>query len=312
MMTLLRFVCGIGFMLMSVSVTASDSSCGWIWHTQGQARPVFMKHENKWRSYLLYVPSSYRPGAPLILDFHGQSSTRNSQYSLSCWRDLAEREGAVVAYPQALSFPPTWDAGDYCCYPRGHDDEGFALQIVQCLASVRESGLVIDPQRIFAVGYSNGAALAGYLACNHSDVFAGTALAAQSFPYRNAESCRAETDGQRKPPFPVVEMRGKWDFIVPFAFSLGWSASAQQSVLRWAAANGCVGEPQTYDACEDPASGDGCVWGQSYCHRYDNCEGGVAVTQCALNDGHAIFRNQQRYNFCTAAWHQFQAQPIRP
>jgi len=297
---------------MSLPTMAWGDSCGWIWHEQGQVRPVFMTHDHRWRSYLLYVPTSYRPGAPLIVDFHGQTSNRYSQYSLSCWKDLAEREGAVVAYPQALGLPTTWDAGDYCCYPRGQDDEGFALKLVDCLSSVRQSGLVIDKKRIFAVGFSNGAAMAGYLACNHSEVFAGAALASQGFPYHYAESCRAESDRQQKPPFPVLELRGKWDYIVPFAFSLGWSPSAAQSVQRWAAANGCVGEPQRVDACEDPASGDGCVWGKGYCVRYDNCDGGVAVTQCAVNDDHFVYGNQQRYDFCSAAWDQFQSQPIRP
>lgn len=307
----LHFICVI-FVLFSASASAFDNTCGWIWHAPGASRPVYMKHEGQWRSYRLYVPSNYRPGAPLIVDFHGQTSTRNMQLSLSCWKDLAEREGAIVAYPQALSIPSTWDAGDYCCYPRGHDDEGFALHMVQCLTSPQKSGLVIDRKRVYAVGFSNGAAMAGRLACEHSDVFAGAALASQGFPYYQSASCRADSGDHDKVAFPVVELRGKWDYVVPYFFSLGWSPSASQSIQRWAEANRCVGEPQVFDTCDDPASGEGCVRNQGQCVRFDNCEGGVAVTQCTVRDDHFVYHNPQRYDFCSAAWSQFQLQPIRP
>lgn len=308
----LRFVCNAWMVLVAGVALAHDDTCGWIWHAPGESRPVYMKHDGKWRSYRLYVPTNYRPGAPLIVDFHGQTSSRNAQMGLSCWKDLAEREGAIVAYPQALSFPTTWDAGDYCCHPRGHDDEGFALHLVQCLANVRKSGLVIDRQRVFAVGFSNGAAMAGRLACNHSDVFAGAALASQGFPYRFAESCRQDSVAGQKPPFPVVELRGKWDFIVPYSISLGWSPAASRSVERWASTNRCEGEPQEFDTCEDPASGAGCLRDRGRCTRYDNCEGGVAVTQCSVGDDHFVYGNPQRYDFCEAAWREFQQLPIRP
>lgn len=306
----LRFICVVFLLTGSAAVAAADASCGWIWHSPGSSRPVFMKHDGEWRSYRLYVPQNYRPGAPLILDFHGQTSTRNSQLGLSCWKDLAEREGAIVAYPQARGFPTTWDAGDYCCYPRGSDDEGFALKIVQCLTSARHSGLQIDRKRVFAVGFSNGAAMAGRLACHHSNVFAGVALASQGFPYYAAQSCRTDDGVREKAPFPVVELRGKWDFIVPYAFSLGWSPSASQSLQRWASVNRCVGEPVQADACDNPASGAGCRREQGECRRYDNCEDGVAVTQCSVHDDHFVYNNPQRFDFCEASWQAFQQQAL--
>lgn len=293
-------------------VMARDLACGWIHHTPGQARMFYMWHDRRWRSYRLYVPQSYRPGAALVLDFHGQTSSSSNQAALSCWQGLADREGAVVVWPQALGFPSTWDAGDYCCSPRGQDDEGFALRLVQCLTDSSTSKLQLDSRRVYAVGLSNGAAMAGRLACNHSDVIAGAALASQSFPYYSAESCRAEdAQGGQKAAFPVVEVRGKRDFIVPFYVSLGWSATAKTSLTRWARASRCVGDPVVSDICDQGNVGPACEYGRGVCKTYDNCEDGVAVTQCAVDDNHYLYVNPHRFDVCAAAWQQFQQFPGR-
>ncbi len=286
---------------------ARDLSCGWMRTEAGKAHTVYLRHDGRWRSYRLYVPAGYRPGAALVLDFHGQTSSAVQQAGLSCWQTLADREGAVVAWPQALGFPPTWDAGDYCCNPRGQDDEGFALKIVQCLTDASTSRLQVDRSRIYVTGLSNGAAMAGKLACDFSDVFAGAALASQSFPYRRAESCRATDErGWQKPAFPLLEMRGRRDFIVPYSLSLGWSATAKTSLARWAQASHCAGDPVVSDICDQPGSAADCEPGRGACATYDNCEGGVAVTQCALEDGHYLYANPHRLDVCAAAWHQFQ------
>lgn len=287
-----------------------NNMCGWIRSAPGKARIIYMRHDGRWRTYRLYVPQTYQPNAPLVVDFHGQSSSSSAQIMTSCWKEFADREGVVVAYPQALGFPTTWDAGDFCCEPRGHDDEGFALHLVQCLTNPKKSRLQLDPQRVYAVGLSNGGAMAGKLACGHSDVFAGVALASQSFPYSDTDSCRAQDElGWKKAAFPVVEVRGKWDFVVPYYISLGWSLTAKTSLKRWAETNQCVGEPLVSDACDQPSAGAGCVRGQGFCATYDNCEGGVAVTQCSLHDDHLVYVNPQRYNQCDAAWEQFQRVP---
>ncbi|HVL00340.1 MAG TPA: PHB depolymerase family esterase [Dongiaceae bacterium] len=289
-----------------------DNLCGWIRSTPGEARTVYMRHDGEWRTYRLYVPESYQPNAPLVVDFHGQSSSSIAQVGTSCWKEFANREGVVVAYPQALSIPSTWDAGDFCCNPRGHDDEGFALHLVQCLMDEEKSKLKLDPARVYAAGLSNGAAMAGKLACDHSDVFAGAQLASQSFPYTSTEECRATDEiGWQKPAFPIVEVRGKWDFIVPYYISLGWSLTARTSLKRWAGANRCEGEPQISDVCDQPGAGPKCERGQATCATYDNCEGGVAVTQCSVADDHLVYVNPQRFNLCDAAWDQFQRFPGR-
>ena len=68
------------------------------------------------------------------------------------------------------------------------------MQLVQCLSDPDQSSLMIDKRQVFATGFSNGAAMAGKLACGHSDVFSGAVLASQSFPYRQADRCRASAN----------------------------------------------------------------------------------------------------------------------
>lgn len=298
--------------LLALPASALDLTCGWIRPEPGATHSVYLRHDHRWRSYRLHVPETYRPGAALVLDFHGQTSSARQQEDSSCWKDLAEREGVVVAWPQALGVPATWDAGDYCCHPRGHDDEGFALRIVQCLLDTSRSKLVLDPSRVYAVGLSNGAALAGKLACNRSDQFAGAALASQSFPFHQTDRCRApDARGWQRPAFPVLEVRGRWDWIVPYGISFGWSATAVTSGLRWAGANQCLGEPVKSDVCDQAGAGADCVPGRGFCLTWHQCEDGVAVTRCSLDDDHFLYENPHGFDQCAAAWQQFQTFPGR-
>ncbi|HEX4938316.1 MAG TPA: hypothetical protein VFX11_06550, partial [Candidatus Kapabacteria bacterium] len=45
-----------------------DNMCGWIRTAPGKARIVYMRHDGEWRTYRLYVPQSYQPNAPLVVD----------------------------------------------------------------------------------------------------------------------------------------------------------------------------------------------------------------------------------------------------
>ena len=133
-----RFLAVLILSLSSVVFSANCSAwcrdCGFIWPMRGKATFGFLRHNHEWRTFQIYVPKNYHPNAALILDFHGQASSRSAEMMLSCWKDLADQEGAVVVYPQALSFPSTWDAGDFCCYPEVMMTRG--LRCSWCSASV--------------------------------------------------------------------------------------------------------------------------------------------------------------------------------
>jgi polyhydroxybutyrate depolymerase len=110
--------------------------------------------------------------APVVVVFHpfGMGAQyMESRVSTRLW------PGAVMVYPEGASRPgsgyqPSWQtrAGEF-----GDRDLHFFDAIVQWLTAQH----CVDPMRIFAFGYSNGAGFAGLLACERAETIAGIALA---------------------------------------------------------------------------------------------------------------------------------------
>jgi polyhydroxybutyrate depolymerase len=89
---------------------------------------------------------------------------------------IADREGFVAVYPDGLGvfgWAQAWNAG-HCCgrgHTRGVDDVGFVRRLIVDLSA----RLGIDRDRVFVVGYSNGALLAYRIGAELSDIVAGIA-----------------------------------------------------------------------------------------------------------------------------------------
>ena len=293
-----------GVLFYSQTALAFDW-CGTLFFSRGTTQSNYMVVDGTLRSYSLYVPPEPVFDSPMLIDFHGFGANSLSESQSSCWRKTAAREGAVVAYPQGKSLIPAWGAGDYCCLGGSENDTAFALMLASCLTrtSVRQWGLKIDASRIYGVGLSNGGAMAGRLACEHSDVFAGAVVTSQSFPFESSEQCRStDVRGQQKRAVPVLEARGTVDVIVPYVYSWGWSVPATESLNRWQRAMGCQGPSFYQDICDRPGSGPDCEYGFSWCETYQGCDGGAVVSQCTLIDGHLLYKNNQDYNVCDDGW----------
>src|ERR1043166_6353609 len=60
--------------------------------------------QGKTRAYYLYVPSTLKPGSqvPLIIMLHG--SNRTGVTLVEKWKDLAKREGIILAGPDATNL----------------------------------------------------------------------------------------------------------------------------------------------------------------------------------------------------------------
>ncbi len=135
------------------------------------------------RKYLLYVPKSLTPGkaAPLVLFFHGGGGHMEQAAKAYGWRETAEREGFVLAFPNGSSVFPrdhlaTWNAGHCCGYARDNkvDDIAYVKSVIQDI----QAQLPIHPQQIFATGMSNGGMLAHRLACEMAETFRAVAAVA--------------------------------------------------------------------------------------------------------------------------------------
>ena len=283
--------------------------CGTFFIYPGHVQSNFMIVNGSLRGFGLFVPVGLQDGAPLILDFHGFGSNHSVEAQNSCWKNVAKREGALVVYPQGKSLVPAWSSGDYCCPGGNAGDIKFSRMLVSCLGKALPKVLRVnmDSDQVYAVGLSNGGAMAGRLACEDSDVFSGVAVTSQSFPFRTVEQCRrVDTDGIAKPAVPVIEARGTMDVIVPYIYSWGWSLPAKESLERWRRAMDCRDQPVFEDICDRPGSGPGCVYGQTWCQSYYQCANNSVVSQCTLIDGHLVYNNDHDYSPCDDAWFEFQ------
>ncbi|MDG4789998.1 PHB depolymerase family esterase [Micromonospora sp. WMMD1102] len=155
------------------------------------------------RNYELHAPPGYRPGVavPLVVALHGRPSSAAKLRAASGLDKVADREGFLTAYPNGIdgAWQATGGVGAV-------DDVGFLRAMVEHL--VKTWG--VDPRRVYATGFSDGARMSYELAVNASDVFA--AIAPVSGPF---EWGRARSDTGYKPaePVSVVAFLGSRDRI---------------------------------------------------------------------------------------------------
>jgi polyhydroxybutyrate depolymerase len=229
---------------------------------------VELEHDGEERSYEIHLPPGYDGSTPLpvVLNFHGFTSSGLQQQESTNMDALADREGFITVYPNGLY--ESWNAG-VCCGRSAEtnvDDVGFTRALV---ADLGERGC-IDESRVYATGMSNGGFLSHRLACEAADLIAATAPVAAVLGIPDSECQPAR-------PIPIMHLHGTSDPLVPFdGGGLADSPSVAESTEGWLARNGCTGESAiTYEN------------GDASCETVEPCDGGVSVTLClAEGAGH--------------------------
>ena len=141
------------------------------------------------RTYVLYA-SHPKPKPALVLVLRGKrgNGARMEERTRRTFDTLADHEGIVVVYPDALDG--VWNSG----HPGdgSEDDAGFLFALIDAVSKEFD----IDPKRVFATGISNGAAMAYRLACERPNVLAAIAPVSGASRRR---SCLAVPMGARCP-----------------------------------------------------------------------------------------------------------------
>jgi polyhydroxybutyrate depolymerase len=154
------------------------------------------------RNYLLHVPDDLPSGkpAPLVLVFHGGGGHDWNMPGFTHFDDLADQEGFLVAYPDAVDR--NWNDS------RGvatADDVGFTRAVIVDVSRAHS----IDAHRIYATGISNGGFFSNRLACDLSDRIAAIASVAATMPKPLVAECRPSR------PISVLYIQGTEDPLVP-------------------------------------------------------------------------------------------------
>ena len=225
----------------------------------GTSQIEFIDSGGLLRSYLLYLPPDYRETTrySLVLNFHGHGSNPFIQQRVSGFTTLARQQGFIVAYPWGAIGPDRstgWDTG---LPGRAQvDDVLFASDLLNHL----QATLCVDPQRIFATGFSNGGGMTNLLACTLDERIAAFAPVSGSYPPVPG-GCHPQR------PVPILEFHGTADRIVPYA---GNARRREPEIplwlQQWASRDVCAQGPTMFYRYRS-------VTGQEWTH----CQGGVVV-----------------------------------
>jgi polyhydroxybutyrate depolymerase len=209
---------------------------------------VAFRHQGNERPYLLRAPASLRGPAALVLELHGRGIDPGMFDGWTGYSALADEAGFVLAMPRAVR--EIWNDGRY----RGGrwpehdaiDDVGYLTAIIDDVSRRHP----IDPARIYVVGMSNGATMAGRLVTERAERIAAVAQVAGTVVLAIASD-------HPRPPVPLLQIHGTRDRIVPYR---GGRAGLWVRVLvrrpsgpvlgvddwarLWVERNGAAGEPE--------------------------------------------------------------------
>ena len=227
------------------------------------------------RNYWLVRPEGLEKTkpAPLLMVLHGSAGSGEDMMTVTQrgFERLADKEKFVVVYPDALERRLNDQGGTV-------DDVGFLLAIVDKLVA---DGLV-DKNRIYVAGISNGGMMAQRLACEQADRIAGIATVAGGLPEPLQATCKPAR------ALPVLVIHGTEDPIVPWSGGavagfedFGKVLSARETAKFWAANNRC-GDGGVIAAEPDRDPKDGT---RVKMEVFASCPVGAAVKLAAVEGG---------------------------
>lgn len=144
-----------------------------------------MTSDGKTRVYYLYVPSTVKAPAPLIVMLHG--SNRTGVTLVEKWKDYAKKEGIILAGPDATNLRG-WGSPQ--------DGPGFLYDLVEEL----KGKYPVNARRVYLFGHSAGASFALQIALMESEYFAATAVHAGALATEDNELIRL---AKRKIPINI-------------------------------------------------------------------------------------------------------------
>jgi polyhydroxybutyrate depolymerase len=188
-----------------------------------------LQHNGQKREYQLYLPNSYNEETahPVLLNFHGFGGNAKDYFTFeSDFQEVADQEGVILVYPQALLLSgfSVWNAAPFAEDNKtDFDDIGF---IETLIVDLKEQ-LSIDPERVYAAGFSTGGMFGYALACFSNEPIAG--VAAVSATQLNLVDCAPS-------PTNAFIAHGTADDVLPYNGSSD-IASIDEVVSFWTSLN---------------------------------------------------------------------------
>jgi len=230
---------------LAIAASCSDGEGDEIAITETPETGLFdatLIHDNLQREYLLYIPERYTGNGPvpLIFSLHGAGGTKESQYALSEFNLIADRENFILVTPEATAAFGSLNVWNQESNPDQADDVGFINALIDEVAS----SYTIDMDRVYLAGSSNGAFMALEITCQLSERIAATAAVKGYMSPNQMGNCNPTT------PTAIIQMHGSEDPLVPYD-------GVFPTLQFWAEFNQTEAEPIVSQEPDiDPANGN--------------------------------------------------------
>ena len=269
-----------GLLLLAAGVWAAASG------VPGARSTGTMEHGGLTRTWHLFKPEGGAWPRPVLFALHGGGGTGKGFVTHVDYRldRAAAAAGFAVVYPEGVK--KAWNDG------RGigskADDHGFLTALADRL--IKEG--VADPRGLYAAGISNGGFMAHALACRDAGRWAAIGAVVTSMGEAVAADCKPSR------PVPVLMVNGTEDRLIPWdgrevkglIRSRGRKLTVPETVAKWAALDGCTGEPTREDLPD--AADDGTRWSLE---ARRNCKAGSEVLFYKVAGGGHTWPNAEVY-----------------
>lgn len=248
----------------------------------------------------LFVPADYGSNspAPLIVLLHGYGSSGLQQNGYMRISELVDRYGFVLATPDGTQETQGrnarfWNASEACCnfYANDLDDAAYVLAIINAV----KAEYSIDARRVYLIGHSNGGFMSYKTAHAYSDVIAGIASLA------GAEATTAQDAPAN--PVHILQIHGTADGTIAYNggdIQGNIYPSAEETVTRWAAYNGCAADGMVTATLDLDQSLEGL---ETTVTRYsNNCQPGGSAELWTIAEGAHIPQISQVFPEKVVEW----------
>ena len=188
------------------------------------------------RRYIVHIGQSYNAESPqpipVMFSFHGWNQPAGDYIGYSKFETTPAWQQGIVIYPEGLDG--AWESAPYATGRPGKD-----LEFVQQIIDEIDRDYLIDRQRIYATGFSNGGGMATVLACHMPDTFAAIVSVAGAYYQPVNFGCQSK-------PIPSLVIHALNDEIVRYdggPRNGGQLIPAFEISHQYALRNGCATTP---------------------------------------------------------------------
>jgi polyhydroxybutyrate depolymerase len=198
-----------------------------------------IEHQGTARHALLHAPSPAPAGKlPLLIYLHGVRPTDWKNHTQHEIDTLADRDGVLAAYPEAIGFK--WNYTDQLKEPQKAgdavaDDLGFIEKLIEKLIA----GNNADPSRVYVLGDSRGGLMTFTVMCQLADKIAAAGPLITGMTSTQIAACNP------KRAVPLMAVAGSSDLWQPYDGSLGKDyrlLSVPETMEFWRVRHGCTGQ----------------------------------------------------------------------